>query len=416
MILNLLLLVLQGTTGAVQKGPKPVAPIPVGILDGGEIQAPTQPTGKSSAKYTRGHRFAPKGQPGEMGRIQAPIGGLVAVRGLEENVLTGIGLVDGLAGTGDTGELARQLLQNFLRTQNVNIDLKALSSKNLAVVRVEASLPAGIKPGRRIDVRVSTIGDATSLAGGTLTMTELTDLTGTDVYATAGGPVAVGGFSAQGDAASTTKNHVTVGILSGGGKVEREVPTRIVSDHGYIYLDARLGQDSLGNVVKITEEVNRLYPGSARTQTDGKTVKVRVPADLPESAHVAFLDSILKLEVETDNLARVVINERTGVIVMGGDVRLRPGAIAHGSLVVTIAETQEASQPGPFSLGTTEELDRTDVDVQEENNALVVVPGAVTLQEVVDVLNVLGATPRDMISILSAMSDGGLLVAEIRRI
>ena len=413
MILNLLLVLLQGPTAVAPEGPIQQGRIPVGIY--GEVQAPTQPTGTSRSTFARGPRVTPTGRTGPMGRIQTPIGGLVAVRGQEDNVLTGIGLVDGLAGTGDTGELAKQLLQNLLKTQNVNISLQALTSKNLAVVRVEGSLPAGIKPGRRIDVRVSTIGDATSLVGGTLTMTELTDLTGTDVYATAGGPITVGGFSAQGKGASTTKNHVTVGLLPGGGKVEREVPTRVVSDHGYIYLDVKLGQDSFGNVVKITESVNRLYPGAAETQSDGKTVKVRVPADLPESAYIAFLDSILKQEVESDNLARVVINERTGVIVMGGDVRLRPGAIAHGSIVVTIAETPEASQPGPFSGGVTENLDRTDLEVQEENNGLVVVPGAVTLREVVDVLNLLGATPRDMISILTAMADGGLLVAEIRR-
>jgi len=209
---------------------------------------------------------------------------------------------------------------------------------------------------------------------------------------------------------------VTVAVLPRGGKIEREVPTRIVSDHGYIYLDARQGQDTFGNIVRVTDAINDLYPGVATASADGKTVRVRVPEDLPEALHLAYVDTILRKEIESENVARVVINERTGVIVMGGDVRLRPGAIAHGALVVTIAESAEASQPGPFSEGQTTELDRTDLNVSEEDNALVVVPGAVTLQEVVDVLNVLGATPRDMISILTAMSDGGLLVADIRRL
>ncbi len=381
----------------------------------GGVEAPSQPAGRSRSRVNRTARR----EAGSAGRApsatRAPISSLVAVRGQEDNHVMGIGLVTGLAGTGDSVEAARQLLKNLLLTRNINLDIGALSSKNVAIVRVEADLPAGIKPGRRLDVRVSTIGDAKSLEGGTLAMTELTDITGRTVYMTASGPVTVGGFLAEGDGASAKRNHVTVGLLPGGGKVEREVPTSIVSEHGYIYLDARYGHDTFGNLVRIAEAINSLFPGAAETQPDGKTVKVRVPADLPPKLHVAFLDSLLRQEVETDDLARVIINERTGVIVMGGDVRLRPGAIAHGNLTVTIAETPEVSQPGPLSNGETTTLDRTDLAVEEEDRALTMIPGAVTLQEVVDVLNVLGTTPRDMISILQAMAEGGLLVAEIRR-
>jgi len=390
-------------------------PIGVGVVGGGAIEAPQQPRGRSSSTFRRTPRVEPDlGRP-SMGRISTPVGSLVATRGVEDNVVWGVGIVDGLAGTGDSGGLALQLLQNVLLNQNITVDQGALASGNVAVVRVEAEIPAGVKPGRRIDVRVSSIGDAESLLGGNLILTELTDITGNTVYATAAGPLTVGGFTASGEAATTTKNHNTVGVLSKGGKIQREVPTRLVSEHGFIYLDSRLGQDSLGNVVRIAESVNALYPELAHVLPDGKTVRVEVPADLPDTQHVAFLDSILKLEVESDNLARVIVNERTGVIVMGGDVRLRPGVVGHGSLVVTIAETPQASQPGPLSNGETVNLDRTDLGVVEENNGLVMVPGAVTLQEVVDVLNVLGATPRDMIAILTAMSEGGLLVAEIRR-
>ena len=388
---------------------------PAPLLGRGGVEAPRQPRGQSFSSFGRTGRFQLPSTAAASRRIQTPVGSLVAARGAEDNVIWGIGIVDGLAGTGDSSELAKQLLQNMLQNQNLRVELGALASKNIAVVRVEGELSAGTKPGRRIDVRVSSIGDAKSLVGGNLMLTELTDMGGSVVYATAAGPITVGGFSSSGDSASATKNHVTVGIMSGGGKVEREVPTNLVSEHGYIYLDAKRGQDSLGNLVSITEAINSLYPRLAVTQSDGKTIRVEVPADLPEEMHVAFLDTILKLEVSSDNLARVVVNERTGVIVMGGDVRLRPGAIAQGSLVVTIAETPEASQPGPLSGGTTQTLGKTNLGVTEENNALVVIPSAVTLQEVVDVLNTLGATPRDMISILSAMSDAGLLVAEIRR-
>lgn len=415
MILGLLLLALQDPAPVVER-PAAIDHPAVDVY-AGAIEAPEQPFGASSSDVTRGPRYQPRveASAGRLGRMLTHIRSLVAVRGQEENAIVGVGLVTGLAGTGDSGDAAKQLLQNYLRTQNINLDLGSLSSNNIAVVRVEATLPSGSKPGLRVDVRVSTIGDAQSLEGGTLTLTELTDITGTLVYATASGPVTVGGFSAGGDGASATRNHVTVATLPGGGKVERAVDTNVVSDHGYIYLDARLAQSSLGNIVRIVEAINGLYPNAAEALADGTTVKVNVPRDIPSSMYIAYLNTLLELEVESENLSRVVINERSGVIVMGGDVRLRPGAVAQGNLTVTIAETPEASQPGPLSQGSTENLPRTSLDVQEDNNALIMVPGAVTLQEVVDVLNVLGTTPRDLISILQAMSQGGLLVADIQR-
>jgi flagellar P-ring protein precursor FlgI len=411
MLTTLLLLLPAVQAPRVDEPPRPEVVIyPAGV------EAPAQPTGRSSASVTRTGRNAPDGGGAVREHLLLPVASLVAVRGQELNTVSGIGLVTGLAGTGDSIEGARQLLKNLLLTSNINLDLQQLSSKNVAIVRVEAELPAGIKPGRRIDVRVSAVGDATSLFGGSLAFTELTDVTGSNVWVSASGPISTGGFSAQGEAATATRNHPTVGTLPEGGKVEREVVTALASEHGYVYLDLRTSQDSLGNVVRVTEAVNGLYPGMAEAEADGKTVRVRVPRDLPARDHAAYLSSILDLEVRSDDLARVVVNERSGVIVMGGDVRLRPGAVAHGNLTVTIAETPEASQPGPLSGGTTQRLDRTDVAIEEEDNALVLVPGAATLSEVVEVLNVLGATPRDLISVLEAMSQGGLLVAEIRRL
>jgi len=211
------------------------------------------------------------------------------------------------------------------------------------------------------------------------------------------------------------EGHVTVGTIPGGAKVERAVPSHIVSEHGWIYLDARAAHASYSNLVRIADAVNQLYPEAAIAATDGRTVKVRVPGDLPEAAHLAYLDTILRREIEPTVLAKVVVNERTGMIVMGEGLRLRPGAVAHGSITVTVAETPEVSQPGPLSAGQTETVDRSEVGVTEENNGLVYVPGSVTLQEVVEVLNVLGATPRDLIGIIEAMSRAGLLLAEIER-
>ncbi|MEL6907091.1 MAG: flagellar basal body P-ring protein FlgI, partial [Planctomycetota bacterium] len=216
--------------------------------------------------------------------------------------------------------------------------------------------------------------------------------------------------------ASTQKNHVTVGTLAGGGVVQRDIPTSVMSEHGFIYLDAKNGQGTFGNSVRIAEAINGLYPGMASVLPDGRTVRLMVMDGVGLDQVVRYLDHALNLEVETDNHARVVINERTGVIVMGGDVRLRPGVIHHGTIVVTVAETPEVSQPGPLSNGVTVAVPRTNLNVTENNNPMVLLGGATSLEEVVEVLNVLGATPRDMIAILEAMLQGGLLVAELRRV
>lgn len=398
--------------------PPPVVPgYGLPYLVGG-VEAPEQPHGRSSSTVTRTSRFQPVVKKNPYSVNYSPIQSLVTVRGTEQNHVMGIGLVTGLAGSGDSGEAAKQLLQNLLLTRNINLPLQSLSSKNIAVVRVEASIPAGCKPGQLLDVRVSAIGDASSLQGGTLAMTELTDITGQHVYATSSGPVTVGGFTAGGKNATATKNHPTVGTLPNGGVVQREIPTSVVSEHGYIYLDIKVAHDTFGNVVNIAEAINQKVPDElpiAEVTGDGKTIKVRVPDFVRPTEHIAFLSHITRQEVETDNLARVIVNERSGVIVMGGDVRLIPGVVTHGSLTVTVAESPETSQPGAFSQGQTQTNDRTELNVEEEDNGLVLNPGAATLQEVVEVLNVLGTTPRDLITILQAMSNAGLLIADIRR-
>ncbi|QDV09974.1 Flagellar P-ring protein precursor [Planctomycetes bacterium Poly30] len=382
------------------------------------IEAPTQPRGVSTATFRRTPRVQTSRRGGTdfESRVASPIRSLVGVRGMEENVIEGIGLVTGLDGTGDSGALATQLLGNTLLSKNINIDPALLSTSNVAVVRVEATIPPGTKPGQKVNVRVSALGDAESLYGGQLSIAELTDVTGQTVYATASGPVTTGGLTANGNGATVKKNHNTVGTLAMGGTVQREIPTSVVSEHGYIYLDAKDGQASLGNTVRIAEAINRLYPDTARVLPDGRSVRLAVLEGIPEHQVVAYLDQALSLEIETDNLARIVINERTGVIVMGGEVRLRPGVIHHGTIVVTVAETPEISQPGPLSNGQTAEVPRTTLNLEEEQAAMVLLGGASSLEEVVEVLNVLGATPRDMVAILEAMLDGGLLIAELRRI
>jgi flagellar P-ring protein precursor FlgI len=380
------------------------------------IEAPTQPSGRSTSTYGRGERFEPLSpEATHAGRVRAPIESLMQVRGQEHNEVIGVGLVTGLAGTGDSVNMIRQVLQNLLLSNNIKIDPQQLTSKNAALVLVEASLPPGIQAGRRIDCRVAALGDAKSLVGGVLTLMELTDMTGTTVYATASGPIDVGGFLSAGEGASVQQNHPTVGIIPGGAKVERSVRAELVSDHGWLYLDARSPHGSFSNLAQIVASIDEIYPGAAQAESDGRTVKVRVPEDLPESQYVAYVDSILSREIEPATLAMVIVNERTGMVVMGEGVRLRPGALAHGDLTVTIAETPETSQPGAFTEGQTTVLPRTELGVSEDDNGLVALPGATSLQEVVEVLNVLGTTPRDLIAILEGMSQAGLVLAEIQR-
>ena len=386
----------------------------VKLLTGG-VEAPRQPETVSRSAYGAGTPTLAR-VPKDVGvDFRSRIDRLVGVRGLEENNISGIGLVVGLAGTGDSIDAAKKLLQNLLLTRNLFVDVQELASKNIAVVEVAAQLPAGLKPGRKLDVTVSTIGDAVSLVGGVLLFTELTDATGRTVYATASGPVTVGGFQASGQAGSATRNHTTVGTLPGGGKVEREVETSIISENGLVHFDLLVERDGLANAVRIAESVNEVFPGSAFALPDGRSVEVQVPMDLPERDLVAFVHGLLSREVVVDVTPRVVVNERTGTIVLGGNVRLRSGAIAHGSITVTIAESPVTSQPGPFSAGQTVVTPRTELDVQEEAGRIVMIPAAVTLRDVVEVLDVLGATPRELVSILEAMAQGGLLEAEIRR-
>jgi len=412
-LIHLLLIAISLTSPAQVPVPDPTGP-QVRVLTGG-VEAPRQPDTQSRAGYTKSAPVMAN-PPAEAGAdFRSRIDRLVGVRGLEDNVVSGIGLVVGLGGTGDSIDMAKKLLQNLLLTRNIHVDVQELASKNIAVVEVEAQLPAGLKPGRKLDVTVSAIGDSVSLVGGVLLFTELTDATGRMVYATASGPVTVGGFQASGQAGSAQKNHTTVGTLPGGGKVEREVETSIVSENGLVHLDLLAERDGLANAVRIASSVNEAFPGSAYALPDGRSVEVRVPGDLHERDLVAFVHGLLAREVLVDIVPRVVVNERTGTIVLGGNVRLRPGAIAHGSITVTIAETPVVSQPGPFSTGQTVVTPRTQVDVAEEAGRIVMIPAAVTLRDVVEVLDVLGATPRELVSILEAMAQGGLLEADIRR-
>ena len=376
------------------------------------IQAPEQPQLQSSAAVVRSERIDPALARGSDGRTRVRVRDLATVRGQESNQVYGIGLVTGLSGTGDSGNAARIKLSNLLKITNINLDPAQLASNNIAVVWVEASLPPGVKPGRRLDARVSSLYDAESLVGGTLVWCELTDPTGSTVYATAAGPVTTGAFSAGGDAANARRNFLTVGLVSQGCKVEREVPTQLFTDQGVVYLDLDAKSAGFGNAVRIADAISAVYPGSA-TPLDSSSVRIVPPVGFDESDRVRFVSSLLAIQFEPEASSRIVVNERTGVIVLGEEVRISRGAITKGNLTVTVSETPEASQPGPLSQGQTAVLPRTDLVIEEENRGLALVQGAADLSQVVEVLNVLGVTPRDMIDILQSMAQSGMLHGEL---
>lgn len=398
----------QGGDGNGTYPPLPVYPYPVI----GGVEAPTQPTWGSSASVTRVHRPLLGEVAGRDGQIRVRIRDLATVRGQERNVIQGVGLVTGLNGTGDSGNAMTFALKNLLNTQNFNLDPNQISGNNAAVVWVQAVLPPGVKPGRRIDARVSSIYDAEDLTGGSLIFAELVAPGTEDVYATVAGPITTGAISASGDGASAQRNHPTVGTVAQGAKVEREVPSELVTQQGFVHLDLNSTNGSFGNAVRIARAIDQAYPGAA-IPMDAMTVKVAVPAWVGPDQYVIFINELLQMEVTPEASARVVINERTGVVILGEEVRIGAGGITKGNLTLTVGETPEASQPGALSGGNTENLPRTNLLIEEEDRRLSIINGATSLQEVVEVLNVLGVTPRDMVDILQSMSHQGMLYGEL---
>ncbi len=337
------------------------------------------------------------------------------VAGARENQLVGYGIVTGLAGTGDDASVpfAGQSTLSLLRRLGIQVDPKQLRLKNVAAVIVTATLPAFAKPGTKIDVTVSSIGNAKSLSGGTLIQSVLK---GADqkTYAVAQGGVLVGGFEARGASGSSTKSgSTTAGRVPEGALVEREVLTTLV-EGGLLKWELRTPGFAVAQ--RIAEAIEKkLGPGTAKAP-DGGVVVVKVPAAY--DGKVVELVSVLEeLDVTVVRRARVVINERTGTIVAGGDVRLSPAAVVHGSLTIVVKETPTASQPKAPVLGsaagTTVVVPKSDVQVNEGNRNLAYVPGAATLADVATALGKLGLSPRELTSVLQALRGAGVLEAEL---
>ncbi len=339
---------------------------------------------------------------------------IVDFEGVRDNMLVGYGLVVGLDGTGDTlknGQFTKQSLQAMLNRLGVKPTQAGLDSKNVAAVMVTASLPAFADRGGRVDVTVSALGDSKSLLGGTLLVTPLMGADG-HVYAVAQGQVAVGGFKASGASQTVTKGVPTSARIANGGIVEREIGFKL---NAMKSVKLSLRNPDFTTARRISQAINAFMGTPAAAATDPNTVKVTVPAAYRGQV-VNMLTDIEQLRIEPDQLARIVIDEQSGVIVMGQNVRISTVAIAQGSLTIRITETPQVSQPGPFSqTGTTTTVPRTNIQVnQGEDKKLAVLQDGVTLQQFVNGLNALGIGPRDMITILQAVKAAGALQAEIK--
>ena len=332
-------------------------------------------------------------------------------KGVRPNQLIGNGLVVGLNGTGDgtNVDFNVQELANMLSHLGINADREKMKVKNIASVAVTALLPPFSRVGSRIDVVVSSMGDAKSLQGGTLL---LTPLKGVDkqVYALAQGPVSVGGFSASGQAGGgVTKNHPTAGRIAGGATVEKEIPLDLL-DKDIFTLS--LHDADFTTSQRAVAAINKALHGTYALSRDGGTISVKLPPQY-KGRVVPLLASLENLQINPDMVAKVVLDERNGTVVMGSNVRISTVAIAHGNLMVRIKEKPRISQPLPFSEGETAVVPDSTVTVREGENRLMVLPEGVSIGQVVQALNAIGVTPRDLIAILQAIKAAGALQAEL---
>ncbi|TXN34030.1 flagellar basal body P-ring protein FlgI [Methylobacterium sp. WL19] len=352
--------------------------------------------------------FGLSGQAFALSRVKD----LASIEGVRQNQLVGYGIVVGLNGTGDTLNnipFTRQSLQAMLERLGVNTRGATMRTQNLAAVMVTASLPPFATQGNRIDITVSSLGDAKSLQGGTLLVTPLLGADG-EVYALAQGSVAIAGFSAEGDAAKITRGVPTNGRVPNGAMIERETAFKM-NDMRSLRLSLR--NPDFTTSKRIAAAINDFMGADTAEPTDPATVTLQIPAKYNGNM-IRLVTEIEQLKIEPDQTARVVVDERSGIIVMGRDVRVSTVAIAQGNLTVTITEQPQVSQPAPLSNGTTTVVPRTGVKVDTgEGNKLAMVKEGVTLRELVDGLNALGVGPRDLISILQAIKAAGALQADI---
>lgn len=340
---------------------------------------------------------------------------ITQVAGEHPNQITGMGLVFGLAGTGGNSQTTKQFALNLMQKMGnradpglrENIQRSQEKTDNMSVVYVNATLPPHAKSGQRIDVIVSTFDNAKSLTGGILVSTELYGTDG-EVYAIAAGPVSLNGGDFSGNAASVTKNHPTTGRIAMGATIEAEVPCTIFRDDVFELL---LRSPNYLTAMNIANAINLYSPDSAIVR-DPATIAVCLPPSAIGD-QFRFVAECQELKVIPGSVARVVINERTGTIVIGSDVKLSQVAITHGNLIVSTVETPEVSQPAPFSQGETKIVPRTSVGVTEQGAVINVIEQNVTVGDLAASLNALGVSPRDLSSIFQMLKESGALHAEL---
>jgi len=351
-----------------------------------------------------------------LGTAQAErIKDIAQIHGVRSNQLIGYGLVVGLDGSGDQTTqtpFTTQSMGTMLANLGVNISPAIIASiqlKNVAAVIVTSSLPAFAQPGQNIDVTVSSLGNAKSLRGGTLLMTPLKGADG-NVYALAQGSVLIAGAGASGGGSSVTINHLSAGRIPSGATVERTVQSAALGQGNGFALE--LHQTDFTTASRIVQAINKFFGENTAAALDGRLVQVQAPADT--NRRVAFIAQLENLPVAISEMAaKVILNPRTGSIVMNQSVTVETCAVAHGNLSVTISSTPQVSQPGAFSGGQTVVTEQAQVQIQSEKGELVIVPTSTALGDVVKALNAVGATPQDLLAILQAMKAAGSLRAEL---
>lgn len=336
---------------------------------------------------------------------------LASIAGIRNNQLIGYGLVVGLDGSGDQTTQTPFTVQSIVNMlSNLGVTLPpgtSLQLKNVAAVMVTATLPPFSRTGQNIDITVSSIGNAKSLRGGTLVLTPLKGADG-QVYALAQGNVVVSGAGASAAGSKTVINHLSVGRVAGGASVEREVPMTVGQGE---YVNFELNSGDFGTAQRMVEAINRVAPGAA-TARDARQIRVKAPINVDD--RVAFLGQIENIELQpARTAAKVIVNARTGSVVMNQSVSLDNCAVAHGNLSISINTTNSVSQPNAFSGGQTAVVSNATIDIRQESGALVSVRSGANLAEVVKGLNAIGANPQDLVAILQAMKAAGALRADL---
>lgn len=337
---------------------------------------------------------------------------IAKVQGVRSNQLVGYGLVVGLNGTGDSNKTLETLqsVTNMLRSFGVTVNQASLKTKNVAAVVVTATLPPFVREGDTIDITVSSMGDAKSIQGGTLVQTPLQAGNG-QVYAVAQGAVSTGGFTAGNGGNTRQKNFPTVGTTPNGAIVERAVEDDLGSNGT---LSLSLAQPDFTTASRIAQAINLRFGGVAKAANPGR-IDINIPAYYRGNV-VGFVAGIEELPVMPDNIAKVVVNERTGTIVMGGDVSVDSIAVTQGGISISVTTEEDVNQPAPFSYGSTITTKNSEVDVTEDNANTIVLPATADVADIVGALNAVGATPRDVISILQAIKAAGALHADLELI